>query len=65
MVSYRCDFCGGVLLYEKAKNFFHADKQQCDHLPFPVPVIWEGRSEDPEVADLADEEDGPEGSSGT
>ena len=65
MVPHRCDYCKGVLLYEKAKGFFHADKQQGDHLPFPVPVLWEGRAEDPDVAELANEENGPEGSSVT
>jgi len=62
MVPHRCDLCKKTLLYEKAKGFFHPDKQQDDHLPFPVPVTWEPRPEDAEVAELAREEDGPEGS---
>jgi len=62
MVNYRCEICGGVVLYEKSKGYFHVDRQQDNHLAFPVPVSWEGRAEDPEVAELAHEEDGPEGS---
>ena len=65
MLNYRCDICGGVLLYEKAKNFFHADQQKHDHLVFPVPRIWVGKPGDLEADDLADEEDGALGSAGT
>ena len=61
MASLRCDVCDGPVLYEEARGYFHADPRNNDHLPFPVPVVWEVKPGDSEAGDPADGEEGLQG----